>query len=218
MNEFDKSFKKDVSAVNKRRNFLKKSATGAVIVSLPAKSVWGACSVSGALSGNLSTNTDRHTCSMPYLSGGRSPGNWKKYSNNMHDTFNKLKDCKNRYGKNSNEYKVMLSCFATEIEEVYDHTMNLPADLNPRVLTVREGLESQGTGSNNIYYHLAAVYLNTYFGFYSSYSEGVGAATEAIKDVFFYWYVSSLSGSFVGLSDSDLGYNEGSTDWAPYTC
>ena len=44
------------TSVVKRRSFLKKSASGAVLVSLPAQSVWGACSVSGAMSGNLSQN------------------------------------------------------------------------------------------------------------------------------------------------------------------
>ncbi|MEP4890983.1 MAG: hypothetical protein ABJV04_13215 [Aliiglaciecola sp.] len=218
MNEFDKSYKKDVSAVNKRRNFLKKSATGAVIVSLPAKSVWGACSVSGALSGNLSTNTDRHTCTMPYLNGGRSPGNWKKYSNNMHSTFTKLKTCKNNYGKNSSEYKTMESCYAESIEEVYQHTLTLPSDLPSRTLTVSEALASNGSGDNNIYFHLAAVYLNTYFGFYSTYTEGAAAAQQAISEVFLYWYISKNSSSFSGISESELGYDEGSTDWSPVVC
>ncbi|WP_460313527.1 hypothetical protein [Aliiglaciecola aliphaticivorans] len=204
--------------MNKRRNFLKKSATGAVIVSLPAKSVWGACSVSGALSGNLSTNTDRHTCSMPYLSGGRSPGNWKTYSNNMHSTFTKLKSCKNAYGKDSNQYKEMEICYVDAINDVYLHTLVLPSDISSRTLTVSEALDSNGTGDDNIYFHLAAVYLNTYFGFYTSYSEGQAAAQQAISDVFLYWYISKNNPSFAGITDAELGYDEGSTDWSPVVC
>ena len=81
---------KDIS----RRRFLQKTAVGTVIASLPAKSVWGACSVSGALSGNLSQNTDRHDCTIPRLVGGRSPGGWLNYKDNCHDIFDALADIK----------------------------------------------------------------------------------------------------------------------------
>ncbi|GAC12852.1 hypothetical protein [Aliiglaciecola lipolytica] len=217
MNEFDKSFKKDVSAVNKRRNFLKKSATGAVIVSLPAKSVWGACSVSGALSGNLSTNADRHTCTMPNLYGGRSPGNWKDYKNNMHSTFNALGDVKSSYGKNSTEYANAKTCFINAIDPVYQHQLTLPSEFSPLNMTVQSGLDSNGGGYNNIYFHLAAVYLNTYFGFYSTYGSGEAEAIQAITDVFSYWYVNKDVAGF-SISDSELGYNDGSTDWDAASC
>ena len=211
-----------MSSVNKRRNFLKKSATGVVIASLPAKSVWGACSVSGALSGNLSTNADRHTCHMPDLHGGRSPGNWKTWKNNLHDTFLQLKEVKNSVSGHGNPfnnptYIAAKNCYEDAIEEVMGHTLVLPSEFNPLTLTVEQALATNGMGMNNIYYHMAAVYLNAYFGFYTNYS-GQAAANEVIVEVYLYWYINNTYGNGVSISDSELGYNNGSTWWAVESC
>ncbi len=209
-----------MSSMNKRRNFLKKTATGAVIASLPAKSVWGACSVSGALSGNLSTNTDRHTCTIPDLSNGRSPGNWKNWNKNMHGTFMKLKEMRDSIqGKPSKDpaYQAAKKCFSDDVEVAMGKIMVLPSEMNPRVLTVGQALATNGDGDNNIYYHLAAVYLNAYFEFYSNY-QGEVAAEQLINEIFLYWYVGTHHGGGVSISSSDLGYNDGTTWYQPTNC
>ena len=67
------------SSVTKRRQFIKKAGAGVAVSSLPMKSVWGACSVSGTMSGNLSQTGGGNAgqCdAMPILQGGRSPGSW----------------------------------------------------------------------------------------------------------------------------------------------
>jgi hypothetical protein len=60
-----------------RRRFLKRSATGVVLASLPAASAWGtgtSCSVSG----NLSTHGSSTACDTPNVNfAGRSGGFWK---------------------------------------------------------------------------------------------------------------------------------------------
>lgn len=206
MNEFDKTSEMDVSSVNKRRSFLKKSATGVVIASLPAKSVWGACSVSGALSGNLSTNTDRHDCTIN-LDGGRSPGNWMNYRQNIHDTFDVVAQAKRDYGNKSQTYKDIKNLYRNAVKSVCSNVMVLPSELNPLSMTVEQGLGSNGY-HGNLYFHLAAVYLNAYFGFYTAYASGRGAAEQAITDVFLFWKQSGES-----ISQNDLGYTEGTTSY-----
>jgi hypothetical protein len=216
MNEFEKSYKKDVTASSKRRSFLKKTASGAVIVSLPAKSVWGAggCSPSGMMSGNMSHSD--HPCAMPIFSNGRSPGNWQNYEENLHDTFLSLNALKHSVGFKSGAYADGAECYIAAIEDAMSDIMIVPAELNGMNMTVAQGLQSNGSSvSNNIYFHLAAVYLNAYFEFYDGYS-GRDDALAAVEQVFLYWYQSSqpsASGAFI--TDNDLGYHNGQTSWTP---
>jgi hypothetical protein len=60
---------------NPRRSFIKKGALGAALVTtISSKSAWaGACTVSGALSGNLSNNQLQTSCDLK----GYSHGSWK---------------------------------------------------------------------------------------------------------------------------------------------
>lgn len=206
---------KDIKAASGRRRFLQKTATGAVIASLPAKSVWGACSVSGALSGNLSQNTDRHDCTIPRLSNGRSPGGWKNYENKIHSIFTKLHEQKNANKKTPQTYQKYHNCYVVAVEAAKQLPMTLPVELADVVgfeaisHTVSSGLSSNGRGDrdDNIYYHLAAVYLNAFFGLYPGY-QGQQDAEELIKTVYLYYIQQN------GIRISDLGYsNDGSTSW-----
>ena len=77
-----KGIESSVSNTQPRRKFLKKASAGALITSLPAHSVWGnTCSVSGAMSGNLSGTGGGGgpVCDQPELFEGRSPGSWKQF-------------------------------------------------------------------------------------------------------------------------------------------
>jgi hypothetical protein len=202
---------KDVS----RRRFLQKTAVGAVIASLPAKSVWGACSVSGAMSGNLSQNTDRHDCTIPQLCGGRSPGGWLNIEDNCHSVFSELGRMKQRYGKNSKTYKQAYNCYMSAVDLVMQHNLPLPAQLTTVVHSVRSGLASNGSGSNNIFFHLAAVYLNAYFGLYGQYHAGPAAAVALVERIFLSWYrvINQDQNTILTFSDSEMGYTDGSTNW-----
>ncbi|MDX1390730.1 MAG: hypothetical protein R3241_00020 [Rheinheimera sp.] len=202
---------KDIS----RRRFLQKTTVGAVIASLPAKSVWGACSVSGALSGNLSQNTDRHDCTIPRLFGGRSPGGWLNIEDNCHSIFTQLGQMKQRFGKNSKKYKDAHNCYMSAVDLVMAHNLPLPAQLTTVTHTVRSGLATNGYGGNNIFFHLAAVYLNAYFGLYGQYHYGPAAAVALTEQVFLSWYrvINQDQNMVLTFSDSELGYTDGSTDW-----
>ncbi|GAB5380353.1 MAG: hypothetical protein Alis3KO_10050 [Aliiglaciecola sp.] len=224
MNEFEKSAEKDVATVNKRRSFIKKTATGAVIASLPAKSVWGACSVSGAMSGNLSQNTDRHDCHMPNFSNGRSPGAWGKVmgyngnnrGNTVKSMFIPLNDIMSDNSLSRNQKRNARECYLEEIESRANDLLSLPAELISNPITVGDALQSQGGTLNNIQYHLAAVYLNAYYGFYAGY-QGRADALNAIEQVYLYWYMANKSGT-VSISDNDLGYDDGRTYWELNSC
>ena len=202
---------KDIS----RRRFLQKTAVGTVIASLPAKSVWGACSVSGALSGNLSQNTDRHDCTIPNLYGGRSPGGWLNYKGNCHSIFSALGQLKTTPGVTTKQYNRARNCYISVIEAVMAHPLPVPPELTTISHTVASALSSNGTGDNNIFYHLAAVYLNAYFGLYGQVHYGQAAAIALVQQIFLNWYMqlSANLGSSVSFSDSLLGYNDGSTNY-----
>ena len=194
-----------------KRRFLKKTAVGAVIATLPAKSVWGACSVSGALSGNLSQNTDRHDCTIPGLYGGRSPGGWLNYRDNIHSIFSELGRIKDQYHHSSQTYRDAKSCYINAVEDVMGHTLPLPSELTTVTHTIASGLASNGTGDNNVFFHLAAVYLNAYFGLYGPAHYGQAAANQLVNTIFLNWYMQlSANGT---VSFNNLGYNNGSTNW-----
>lgn len=228
MNEFEKSAEKDVATVNKRRSFIKKTATGAVIASLPAKSVWGACSVSGAMSGNLSQNTDRHDCHLPNFANGRSPGGWGQVmglhsngngngnSQTISSMFIPLKDIMEDNSISDADKDKHQECYENEVRDRLNDVLTLPPELLPNPMTVGEALGSQGATLNNIQYHLAAVYLNAYYGFYAGY-QGRADALNAIEQVYLYWYMANKSGT-VSISDNDLGYDDGRTYWELNSC
>lgn len=231
MSEFEKTKEQDVTVVNKRRNFLKKSATGAVIASLPAKSVWGTCSVSGAMSGNLSTSADNKTCTLPDLNNGCNPQKWRKCKDHCDDMFVKLKRKKNRYGEYSHQYKNAKKEYLRHIDNAKKHALHLPRELVTSTYSCGEALNS---GDGNIFEHLGAVYLNAYFGFYPGYM-GETQAQELSEQVFLYLYTQSKLNSMASsrtrtfsassmdsMSDSgsvsiyELGYSDdGSTYWEP---
>ncbi|MCF4010255.1 hypothetical protein [Rheinheimera sp. UJ63] len=201
-----------------RRKFLTKVGTGVVISALPAKSVWGACSVSGALSGNLSHNTNNDHCIVPTLTNGRSPGGWSNISsNNINSFFIELDRIKSSYGNKSNEFNNAVKKYLDFVNTVKNHTLPVPKELTTRNYTIKSGLSSNGSGDNNIFYHLSAVYLNAYFGFYKGYL-GKQSADELVNTIFMVWYIqlsntNTRSRSSVNFSDTVLGYNDGSTDW-----
>ncbi len=205
MNEFDKTNKQDVSKGNNRRSFLKKSATGAVVFSLPAKSVWGACSVSGAMSGNLSTNTDRHDCTMPVMENGCKPYKWKNLNKHCDSIFSHLKSKKGHSSYENLKKKYIAACDAEKAGNLY-----LPQELIATSPTCGDALMS----SDTLMKRLGCVYLNACFGLYPGYA-GPVQATQLTNDVFLYIYTQSKLAEMNGElaqavvpSNTDLGFTD----------
>ena len=129
--------------------------------------------------------------------------------NNISSFFIQL----NKFKKKSNEYKKAAEQYLSFVDVVKTYSLPVPRELTPVDYTINQGLYSQGTGNNNIFFHLSAVYLNAYFGFYRGYS-GRQAAEQLVTTVFLYWYTQLVANrGSVNFSDSVLGYNDGSTDW-----
>lgn len=190
------------SGMSGRRSFLKKSATGAVIMSLPAKSVWGACSVSGAMSGNLSQNTNRHDCTAPILSGGRSPGTWH------HSTLPNIHSVFSNYKSSSESCKESIH---KAINEVKGTVMQLPSELvDGGARTVQSGLSDSGS----VFWHLGAAYLNAYFGLYGGQYQGHAGAQALVNQLFLYIFMQLESNPGFDV-ESVMGYTDGTTEWVP---
>ncbi|MCV2886009.1 hypothetical protein OE749_15050 [Aestuariibacter sp. AA17] len=189
--------KSTLSVVKDRRRFLKKAGSGIVITSLPAQSVWGACSVSGAMSGNMSAaHADKHQCSMPVLPNGRSPGFWKT-RNGVQGAFlnlnQKIQEVNHSNMRNSDKKAMKKSyreCYKTSIENfITNVSMGLPQDLITSSDNLAAALASNGSGDGNMLYHLAAVYLNAYYGFYGSgYQGNMQAAQQLVTDILLFAY------------------------------
>ena len=203
MNEFDKANKQDVSKGSNRRSFLKKSATGAVVFSLPAKSVWGACSVSGAMSGNLSTNTDRHDCTLPAFANGAqgaSAAVWISAETSdatLNELFGHL-----ALSDGQPNYPTLSVSYRDHVNITKGLSLGLPNELvvSP---TVGDALLNGSTELQN----LAAVFLNATYGLYSTWDSAL--AQQLVNDIFLYIYTNEAQGTPVTpLLVSDYGITD----------
>tara|TARA_R110002167_G_scaffold78652_6_gene217428 strand:- start:453 stop:1148 length:696 start_codon:yes stop_codon:yes gene_type:complete len=193
MSDFKKASEIENTSVVKRRSFLKKSATGAVLVSLPAQSVWGACSVSGAMSGNLSQNTDRHDCDIPLIPAGLSPGYWSQLyngSNGINGTFANVK------GGNEEWKTGRRECYRNHIKDFIDSDVSM--GLSTEIYTGIHGnlksalMSSNGGGDGSLEFNLAGVFLSSYFGFYGSNDEkNITMASQRVNQIALYIFVKA---------------------------
>ncbi len=172
---------------NNRRKFLKKAAVGAVVSSLPAQSVWGACTVSGALSGgsNFQQNCDNY-----FLIRGFSPGRWMK------DHFeDKIGDMFPNHGcTNINDVASQIKSFinATDVVLVDGYSISGNHLVAVQGSTVSMNLDEALKGNvdfifgNGFYKNLAAVYLNVHYGFEENFLiPGKGTSTDPTEVVQF---------------------------------
>ncbi|MEH6473197.1 MAG: hypothetical protein V7752_18320 [Halopseudomonas sp.] len=210
------------SPVKSRRSFLQKASVGAAITTLPAASVWGGTCSDSAASSNSGSHV--HTdCTFPLLSGGRSPGNWKNFEDNIHDTFTAVGAVKDDSPPNANasqgnsscsyaEYQAFKDCYIAQINIVMGHTITtFSTPTFPGItFTVADGLSSNGTGMSNIKFHLAAAYLNGYFGFYDG---QLYNAAEIIEQIWAFYVIQTESNNTVNITDFDMGYTDGSTNF-----
>lgn len=214
------------AAVNKRRQFIKKASAGVAVSSLPMQSVWGACTVSGVQSGNLSQNGGKaNQCSMPALSGGRSPGYW--FQGNTFTVGHNSKSIKDVFlSLGNNPTQVEKDHYRKQVLSVRG-CINDPSNPGLSYAGLTMGLDSVGveqltnglassltpyagflTQSNysNVFFHVAAAYMNTYFKLYSG-SLGGKTEADAVANAVMINYLAGTT----TLSDAEMGYTNGST-------
>ena len=222
-----------------RRRFIKTAATASAFSILPAQSVWGACTISGAVSGNQSRVNAQ--CTFPNISGGRSPGTWKKFvpgaslnkaNKKTKAIFHNVAVAKDTYGGSSQTYKDIRNCYRDWLldivandELISSDTLQFAASMNPSLsglpssMSVEEGLLSNGAGFNNIFYHVAAGYMNAYVGMYASYPAGEASAIAVANEIFTYWVFEN---SHSGPSNTDVSslmmYDNGVTMYTHHEC
>jgi len=209
---------------NVRRTFLKRATAGAVLTTLPAHSVWGAvCSVSGAMSGNLSGIQRHSDCEMPVLPAGRSPGTWKNLvllnSAKIHAVFNGLP---NKSGKingtaisNSEEIR---ECYMKGVKAVAEnHQMNIDGSLiDP---SFRTNIYDSLTHPGGIDYNMAAVWLNAYFGLGGTTPyDSAATADNIVEKLLSYIIVQEKSGGLPVLDNNFYNFVDGSTDYKFAEC
>jgi hypothetical protein len=221
-----------VSAKTKvRRTFLKRATAGAVLTSLPTHSVWGAvCSVSGAMSGNLSGIQRHKDCEKPsFPNPGRSPGTWKNLvefqSEKLHGVFleapgpggpqadRELNDAKRQ-------------CLMQHIRDVSmlnssKLIRNSRLDLvnSSFVINVYDALDSNGGGDGSLEFNLAGVWLNCYFGLYNPNKAGNKSwASKQVEQLVAWMVTQANAGLDSSLLDSDYNFNEGTTEYSLPSC
>jgi len=191
---------------NSRRKFLVRTSAVSLISALPATSVWGACTVSGALSGGSKTTND---CSTITLTGGRSHGFWKDIStgNSLDSAFpNVVTD------DQINELIILI-----EAAKALEVPLGNNQYGSPEYMVIGTALGLQGSGSSPKK-HLAAVFLNAIFGFYCSSLPVTVNSGETISNgeqlVAHLYALHFISG---GQNDSNsyFGFTSGSTGFTP---
>jgi hypothetical protein len=202
--------KQDISTrTDSRRKFLKKASAGVVITALPAQSVWGACTVSGALSGNASRiNNDCQT--IPALSNGRSGGSWKDPSNGhkIAAMFSCIGTVKSTYGETSSQYQNARVQAFTAINNVIDGPEINLNKLGTDRLDLRQALNGGGYTK-----HLAAAYLNFHFGFYNQSFPMASGDINTAQQLVEHLYALIVSGNFSNFTNFEMGYGSGTSSY-----
>ncbi len=189
----------DTEKVDSRRKFIQKAAAGTILTTLPASSVWGVCTVSGALSGG-SQVVD--SCQIPgpgVLTGGRSPGYWKP-EGNFHGGFSS-------YGPAQED------CLHTAIiafETGTTVTLDTGITLN-----LMDGLNASGTLS----YHLSAAYLNAFFKFYTlPISIGTDVLNNADELVQHLYALTFRYDAATVITAIEASYTDGTSSYSDFSC
>jgi len=193
-----------------RRKFLVRTSAVSLISALPATSVWGACTVSGALSGGSKVNDD---CTTVKLLGGRSPGKWHDMTTgeSIASAFPYLKDYKqNGAHADNTRYECEKSYLVSVILAAQDVTIPLGNDEHGQAVSIniKDALASSG----HLSWNLAAVYLNAYFGFYSlPITVNSGHSLSDGADLIAHLFALDVINNGAGDSDTYFGFTDGST-------
>ena len=167
-----------------RRKFLLKTSAGVVITTLPVQSVWGACNASGLSGGSRSADS---VCVMPIVTGGRSPGSWRKFAKSGEPDKVGLNKVKSMFSMSKNDDLTAAYCSVrSHIKNMPDVVLSDGSGTIPRnSLNIYEALQSQGG-----IWNLAAYYLNAYFGFYGDISPFT-SAEELVQHVWGVMYINN---------------------------
>ena len=176
--------------INSRRQFIVKTVVGSAALSVPGKSVWGACSVSGAMSGNVSRVSPEQKCEAPQISGGRSPGTWKDAldgsmnGQRLKDMFTALQKVDYPAMPAAEPGSILWVAYESHLESVIkSNSMKIDKRvLDDGVSYVDGGVPLfDALEPGGMDYNLAAVWLNTYFGFYPSVVHHSASASDRIQ-------------------------------------
>ncbi len=206
--------KDQVKHNDSRRKFLVKTSAVSLISTLPATSVWGACTVSGALSGGSKVKDD---CTTIFLSNGRSPGFWKDADTKspgraIASVFPYLTAYTGSRFNCEKSYLMSVIGAAKEIDIYLGKNENG----EPVFINIKDAfLNHAGEG---LAYNLAAVYLNAVFGFYDSYlpvtlssGDTINNGAELIAHLF---ALDVIYGDHTGTDAAYYGFTEGSTAYS----
>lgn len=209
--------------VKVRRTFLKRASAGAVLTSLPAHSVWGGvCSVSGAMSGNLSGIQRHKDCEKPELPGGRSPGYWKGLitsSQNVHGVFTSVS---NQGGPNNTHNQSVQACYVKAVEKVaMDNDMVIPSEFitSDFVTNIYDSLMDEG----HLDFNMAGVWLNVYYGLSTTgaaiYPTGAASANSVVQRLIAYIIMQERNGTPVSADgNAFFNFDEGTTSYQIDVC
>lgn len=206
--EETKSQVSEVTKASVRRDFLKKSAIGIVVTSLPAQSVWGTSNGSAVSGGSGSTVTYE----LPHCRGGRSPGSWSKFTEVSsrssggggrgvrRGSFSSSdwEDPSIKVGRN--KVRSMFSTYSSSRDDILEEKVfDLKAYIESTVIVLSDGGGNvpravldlgQALSNPGGIWNLAAFYLNAKFGFYDIPPE-FRDADELIQHVWAVLYFSN---------------------------
>jgi len=230
---------KTIQRTNSRRQFIVKAAVGSAALSVPGKSVWGACSVSGAMSGNISRVNPEQKCEAPLIFGGRSPGTWKDAldgsmnGQRLKDMFTALQRVDYPAMPAAEPGSILWVAYESHLESVIKSNS---MKIDKRVLDDDVSYANGGVPlfdaldePGGMDYNLAAVWLNTYFGFYTSVvhysasaSDRILKANELVNNIAIYLFSESRIAlaspeSLGGTQTVSFSYNFESGSSSDYT-
>lgn len=187
--KLDQNEKPDVLAIkdteiaprsSSRRQFLQKSSATVLMTSLAAQPVWGGCKVSGAMSGGSATkDQDDDPCRIPHV-GGRPPSFWGAVKGKKGGSGKgpgsgpggKAGPSLKAQSVQTNAALADAFPWVGDVSALEDYVGELKASSfftvaatpgSPaEIVNVGSAIESPGS----VYYHLAAIWLNAYFGFF----------------------------------------------------
>ena len=147
---------------NGRRKFIKTTGTAAGITLMPSASVWGACNASGISGGSKAIGV---TCTIPELSGGWSPGQWKKLTNAAvcANRSHAVHCIKKIFGEPATD--ILLDQYINGMASFMASTTVTYGDgatVEKVQFNLAEVFDGVVTGDSKM--DLAAMYLNVYFG------------------------------------------------------
>lgn len=226
------SIEQNQSSVTKRRQFIKKAGAGVAVSSLPMKSVWGACSVSGVMSGNLSQNGGGtgDTCGTVQMpAGGRSPGSWFNggtwtpggNSKSAASVFPQLKvgihiteEC--LLDARIEKMRTIINQFVADTELTltvaaakYIYDSDNAYDTSPTLLAALNGTGIPNS-RKNIMRHSAIVYMNVYFGLYNGVTLPLNhSAAQETAEIVMAQLVDNKQTGGGDLTNNQLGYTDG---------